>query len=178
MNQQNTSIDPSSLARGMEYRHPFVSDASRIHTLVEACQVLETNTCYAYLLLCRDFADTSLVAYYGDELCGFVMGYTPPPRPDSLFVWQVGVGAHARRIGLGKSLLMRLWQSDSCRHLRVMEATVTPSNEASRRLFASVAKEREATFEILPGFTSADFGGGHPAQHEPEETIRIRLPGS
>lgn len=170
---------PSSPTNGLddvEFRHPQVNDGHLVWQLVNDCAVLETNTCYAYLLLCRDFSATSIVAYRDGHLLGFVAGYSPPDRPDHLFIWQVGVSSKARRMGLAKRMLLHLWDSPSCASLSVMEATVGVSNEPSRRLFESVATAKQAAFERTTGFESTDFGPTPQDQHEPEETILIRLP--
>jgi L-2,4-diaminobutyric acid acetyltransferase len=143
--------------------------------LVRDCKVLDQNSCYAYLLLCRDFCSTTLVAKEGDALLGFVAAYFPPAQPDTVFVWQIGTAAAARRRGIGKSLLRALLHADACRGVRYLEATVTPSNAASLRLFQAIAKEFETDFQKLPGFASRDFDPRQEdtLQHEPEDLVRI-----
>jgi len=151
-----------------------VADAAGIWQLVRECGVLDKNSCYAYLLICRDFAATSRVATSAENLLGFVAGYIPPERRDVLFVWQIGTAAAARGRGLGKALLRAALQAPACRRVRYLEATITPSNAASARLFRSIAHELQADLKVLPGFSSADFETGENAtSHEPEELIRI-----
>lgn len=149
-----------------------MSDGAAIWRLVNSLEALDTNSCYLYLLLCRDFSSTSLVATIGEELVGFVTAYIPLTRPDVLFVWQIGVSPTARKRGIAKSLLRRLLMLDACRDVRRLEATVTPSNTASRRLFASLAETLGGELSVGAGFSSKDFGG---AEHEAEETISIKL---
>lgn len=55
-----------------------------MHRLVSETGVLDVNSTYA--LLATDFADTSIVADRGDDLCGLITAYHPPTRPDALFV--------------------------------------------------------------------------------------------
>ena len=140
--------------------------------MVRDCEVLDTNSCYAYLLICRDFSATSLVATISDQVMGFVSAYVPPDRPDVVFVWQIGVSADARKRGIARRLLKALIDTVADREIHYLEATVTPSNTASRRLFEKVAQETGGEFRVLPGFSQADFG---TPDHEPEDTIRISL---
>jgi L-2,4-diaminobutyric acid acetyltransferase len=147
-----------------------VSDASAIWRLVDQCSTLDKNSCYAYLLLCSDFADTCLAAYAGDELVGFILGYVPPKREDVLFVWQVGVSRSVRGQGLGKELLGELTRRAVARGTRYLEATVTPGNVASKRLFCSLAASRECEFATFSHFQSHHFAS---SQHDEELLYRI-----
>lgn len=148
-------------------RTPSTSDAASIWQLVRQSGVLDENSLYAYLLLTTHFAETCVVAVERGELLGFVTGYVPPIRPDALFVWQVAVAQEARGRGLGKKMLRHLVERVGRPFL---EATVTPSNSASQRLFASLASEFGAALKESSGFSSADFGG---QGHEEERLIRI-----
>ena len=129
--------------------------------LVRDSGVLDANSPYAYLLLCDHFADTCLAAFRCDELVGFVTAYRPPIRPNSIFVWQIGVAATARGCGLGKRLLRNLLALPACRDVRFLEATITPSNAASWRLFESVARDLGVRLETQVGFRAEDFGSSH-----------------
>lgn len=172
MQQQTGITDGSTPDPATYFRHPTVGDAADIWELVRESGVLDVNSCYAYLLICRDFSATSLVATQENRLLGFVTGYRPPSRPNVLFVWQIGVSPAARKRGVAKSLLRELLGSESCHGVDCIEATIAPSNHASRRLFQSLAEELQGDLLVGPGFAEADFGSG---QHEPEETVRIEL---
>lgn len=152
------------------FRSPTLSDAGRIRQLVADSGVLDENSEYCYLLLCRDFGETSLVAYQGDVLVGFVTAYRPPGRRDCLFVWQVGVHVQARGQGLASRLLERLVCQPGCRGIRSLEATVTPSNTASRRLFESFASRHQIPCLVQPGFPAKLFAS---AGHEDEDLFCI-----
>lgn len=141
-----------------------------MHALVEACGGLEPNTCYAYLLLCTHFADTCMVAERDGALVGFVAAYRPPPRPDALFVWQVGVHPDARRIGLAGRLLEQAAGDPKETGVRFLEATVGETNAASQRLFRGFARTRGVGCEVGPGFTPEHFA---PHEHESEHYYRI-----
>lgn len=131
---------------------------------------LDENSPYAYLLLCTDFAETGAVAEGDGGLAGFVLGYRPPARPESYFVWQIGVANEARGQGLGHALLE--WVVDRARPLgvRFLEATVTPSNHASQALFEAFARRTGSAVSEETAFAADLFPG---ADHEAEVRIRI-----
>lgn len=170
MQQQTGTTEAPGSDSTAEIRRPTVQDAAEIWRLVRDSHVLDTNSCYAYLLICREFSATSLVAVGGDRVLGFVIGFIPPSRRETVFVWQVGVRADARRTGLGKALLRHLVDVDACRSVRFVEATVTPTNTSSLRLFQSLAEDLSAEFAVAPCFGQEHFGGG---DHEEENLILI-----
>lgn len=150
-------------------RRPTIEDASEMWQLVIDSGTLDRNSPYLYLLLCRDFAETCLLAESVGTVVGFVSAYRLPKDPSVLFVWQVGVRASARRQGLGLSMLQRLI-ADADNSIRFVEATVSPSNTPSRRLFESLARELGASMVDEDGFTETLFPSGG---HEAEPLIRI-----
>lgn len=154
----------------MSFRSVRVEDAAAIWRLVRDSGVLDLNSPYTYLLLCRHHQRTCLVAEEAGEVVGFITAYVPPASPDVIFVWQVGVAASHRRRGLGRRLVHQLL--DRCPQARFLEATVTPSNQSSLGLFRSVAADREARFAVQSGFAASDFPPEASA-HEQEDLIRI-----
>jgi L-2,4-diaminobutyric acid acetyltransferase len=148
----------------LTFRTPVVADGVGLWRLVRESGGLDENSCYAYLLIGRDFATTSVVAEVGGTLAGFVTAYLRLELRDTLFVWQVGVAAEFRRGGLGRRMLHHLLARPVCGDVRFLEATVTESNAASRRLFESLAERLAAPLCYGPGFTAEDFGGAHEAE--------------
>ena len=128
----------SALAR-YQFRRPDKSDGAAVWETVEKSGALDLNSAYSYLMMAAYFPDTCRVAYRGRRMAGFVLGFTPPRQPDTLFVWQIGVNPREQGRGLGKAMLLDLLATPACGHLRYLEATVTPSNTASERLFRGVA---------------------------------------
>jgi len=151
-------------------RPPTPEDAASIWRLVRDARVLDVNSAYAYLLLCSDFAETSLVAHAGGRTVGFVGAYRPPVRPDTVFVWQIVTSGDLRHSGLGSSLLDGLLSRPACRSARFLEATVTPSNLPSRALFRGLARRRGAALVEREGFPAELFP---TADHEEEVRLRI-----
>jgi len=153
----------------IELVEPTLEDAKAIWSLVHESGVLDPNSCYLYLLLCRDFSQSCLVAKQAGRLVGFVTAYFPPQRPDSIFVWQIAVAAAARRKGLARRMLLHLVESRLPGGLRFLEATIAPSNESSQRLFHSVAGRLGVPLEVRSCFSSKYF----PQHHEDEDLVRV-----
>lgn len=149
---------------------PGVRHGAAIHRLVEACKPLDLNSTYAYLLLCEHFAETCVHAERGGHTVGFISAYRRPKRSGVIFVWQVAVAKEMRGQGLARAMLRELIDRPALRDCRFLETTVSPSNEASRRLFHSLARERQAAITERVLFSENDFGG---EQHESEVLIRI-----
>ncbi|MER5180581.1 diaminobutyrate acetyltransferase [Streptomyces sp. NPDC002896] len=151
---------------------PEVADGSAIWRIARDSKTLDLNSSYSYLLWCRDFAGTSLVARGADgEPVGFITGYVRPERPGTLVVWQVAVDEAHRGRGLAAALLEGLTSRVGAEHgISSLETTITPGNTASERLFTSYAERHGAQVvrEVL--FDAALFPDGG---HDPEVLYRI-----
>lgn len=146
---------------------PVIADGAALHRIAEASQVLDVNSRYAYLLWCRDFAATSVVARSGDDVVGFMTGYRRPDHPEVLVVWQVAVDAAARGGGVAGRMLDEL--TARVPDITTMETTITQDNEASQALFGAFAARHGATVDRTELFGSDVLG----AAHEPEVLHRI-----
>lgn len=161
------SPDPSSII----CRSPTQADAASIWTLVKSTKVLDLNSSYLYLLLCRDFADTCVVATQDDRIVGVVTAYRVPDRPHCLFIWQVAVCSTVRHCGLGLKMLMSVLQRlQDTGGIQTIEATVAPSNVASRKLFHRLADELGGQLQEREGFPVELFPSG---EHEDEPLLTI-----
>jgi L-2,4-diaminobutyric acid acetyltransferase len=149
---------------------PRVCDGAGIHRLVAACEPLDLNSTYAYLLLCRHFAETCVRAEKEGQTVGFVSAYRLPLREDVIFVWQVAVSARLRGQGLARQMLHELLARPAVHGCRYLETTVSPSNEPSLKLFHRLARELGAPVAQQAFFNEEDFGS---EQHESETLIRI-----
>lgn len=172
LNALDTLIQPAVAphAAAIDFRRPELADGAVIQRLIQSSPPLDVNSTYAYLLLCQHFRDTCVVALRQGQLAGFVSAYIPPATPQVLFVWQVAVRADARGLGLGTAMLEELLARDQTASVRYLETTVSPSNQASRRMFASLARDRCVALEEQALFTPTMFGG---ADHEAERLLRI-----
>lgn len=149
------------------FRKARAEDGARMYELVREMGGLELNTAYFYVLFCIDFADTCVVADVDDRLAGFVLGHRPPQRPDAVFVWQVGVAPFMRKQGLARRLLDAFLEQNP--DARWLEASVTPGNTASRKLFRAVARDHRVDCQVSDFMLAEHFPDGH----EPEELFRI-----
>ncbi|MER5886373.1 diaminobutyrate acetyltransferase [Streptomyces sp. NPDC001941] len=153
------------------FESPGVEDGAAIWRIARDSEVLDLNSSYSYLLWCRDFAATSLVARGADgQPVAFVTGYIRPERPHTLVVWQIAVDAAQRGTGLAGTLLDALTMRAAERGAHTVETTVTPDNTASDRLFRAYARRHDVplTREVL--FDGGLFPDG---AHQPEVLYRI-----
>jgi L-2,4-diaminobutyric acid acetyltransferase len=157
----------SNIGERLTIGRPEVSDGVACWRLAEATGVLDVNSRYAYLLWCRDFAATSVVARRDGEVIGFVTGFCRPEEPSTLVVWQVGVDAAARGQGVAAAMLDTLF--DRVPGVDHLEATVTPDNAGSVALFSRFADRRGASLRRSELFGTELLGDGH----EPEILFRI-----
>lgn len=139
-----------------------------------ARETVDPNSPYSYLMLGEYFPDSCAVAVRDGDLVGFVTGFTPAVDPETLFVWQIAVADRARGNGLGSHLLDHVVNRPQVPRLRYLEATVTPSNEQSRRLFRAFAERWRTDCVEEDLFSEEDFpsGDGYP-EHEREIRFRI-----
>lgn len=101
---------------------------------------------------------------------GFILGYRMPERPESVFVWQVTSSPAARGRGLATEMMGDLLLRHAERGGTFLEATVTPSNTASQRLFRGVARRLGVPCEESLEFPRELFPGD---DHEEEVLFRI-----
>ncbi|MFE4306465.1 diaminobutyrate acetyltransferase [Streptomyces sp. NPDC056891] len=151
---------------------PTLADGAELWRIARGSGELDLNSPYSYLLWCRDFAGTTTVARDASgRPIGFVTGYLRPDEPETLFVWQIAVEGSHRGSGVAGTLLDALSAQVAAEHgINRIEATVTPGNLASDRLFRSFARRHgaEVTQEVL--FPAAAFPA---AGHESEVLYRI-----
>lgn len=153
------------------FRKPKTADGKYLWELARASKTLDLNSPYHYLILCRHFHHTCMIAEQKGVVVGFVTAYIPPEFQDTLFIWQVAVAEQARGKKLGLNLITRLFNQVNQHTITRIASTITPSNTASVRLFTAVARELGASHEFKEEFFGAkDFG---PNAHEPEMLFRI-----
>ncbi|MFF3223999.1 diaminobutyrate acetyltransferase [Nocardia suismassiliense] len=150
-------------------RAPRVADGAQLWRIAKDSEVLDTNSSYAYVLWCRDFATTSVVAEVNGRVVGFVIGYVRPQAPDTVFVWQVAVDRAQQGKGTGAQLLHALLNNVAAQGVSKLETTISPDNAASIALFTSVARRRDARITKRPLFDAGVF----PDSHAPEDLYLI-----
>ncbi|HEU0086177.1 MAG TPA: diaminobutyrate acetyltransferase [Pseudonocardiaceae bacterium] len=179
MRQQEESLPDHRQPRaagnvaGLTIAEPASGDGPHLWRLARDSARLDVNSSYAYLLWCREFAGTSTVARVDGTVVGFVTGFIRPRAPDTVLVWQVAVDAKQRGRHLASRMLHALVDRLSPKGVRWMQTTVSPSNEASIRLFTALARDRGAGIERCALFAPEDFPTEEPSGHESEDLYVI-----
>lgn len=166
--KNNTAILDHPQTSDIVFELPKVEDGGPMWELVRDSGALDMNSSYKYLMMCKFFKDTCLVARCDGELAGFVTAFRPPEKPDTVFVWQIGVSENHRGKGIATRILKEL--ITSCENVNYLEATVTPSNVPSESLFRGIAEKYETECEVTECFSEDHFPEDG---HEPEMTFRI-----
>nr|WP_281241707.1 diaminobutyrate acetyltransferase [Sediminibacillus albus] len=148
---------------------PAVEDGAAMWELVNN-STLDQNSVYKYIMMSEFFSETCVIAKENNKLVGFVTAFIPPERQDVVFVWQIGVASDQRGKGIASKLLEELIDRDACRDVRFVEATVTPSNDASQTLFRRLARKYETECEVTEFFSEDLFPMD---DHEGELSFRI-----
>ncbi len=155
---------------GIILRKPEKTDGPALNLLVRLNPPLDMNSTYCSVLLCDHFADTCIVAEKDSQLIGYVTGYLMPTDPSIYFLWQVGVSPEGRGHGLATKMIQAILSRDFCKDIRELNTTVTPSNKASRALFAGFAKKEGAGMTEEEKYYPSEILDGH----EGESLFRIR----
>jgi L-2,4-diaminobutyric acid acetyltransferase len=151
-------------------RKPVLQDGMAVHRLVANCPPLDPNSSYCNFLQCSHFAATSVAAEMNGELVGFISGYCPPDKPETLFIWQVAVSEAARGRGLAKRMLRHIVARPGNEALTHMETTITPDNQASWALFKAFADSVGTVYESAVWLDKEQHFEG---LHDSEELLRI-----
>ena len=150
-------------------RSPTAADGAAVWRFVESGSGLESNSAYSYMLMFEHHAASCVVAEADGELVGFVLGYRPPGIPSTVFVWQIGVSAAMRGKGLGLRMLNEIFARGGNHDVYYLEATVSPDNEPSLRLFHALARTLDTECQVSELFSQDMF----PESHESENLLRI-----
>lgn len=157
-------IEQISADRSPVVRPPLVEDGAHIWQIAHDSGVLDANSSYAYLMWCRDFAATSVIAEIGSTVAGFAIGYRRPERPDTLFVWQVAVDHPYRGFGLGVTMLEQLLDNLAGQGITALETTITADNAVSIAMFGTLARRRGALMRDSALFETHVFPDSHQAE--------------
>nr|WP_062049674.1 diaminobutyrate acetyltransferase [Bacillus sp. JCM 19034] len=167
MKNQGTPV--ASKTDQVIYSKPTVEDGAGMWKVVKE-STLDQNSAYKYIMMCEFFAETCVVAKVADEVVGFLTAFIPPERQDVVFVWQIGVHSSQRGKGLASKMLEELINRPGCNDVKFVEATITPSNEASQALFRRLSTRFDTNCEVQECFSEDLF----PEEgHEKELTFRI-----
>lgn len=151
-------------------RMPTQEDGKAIWLLIKETGVLDLNSSYSYLMWSKFFDETSVVVELNEQIVGFISGFIQPNDPNTLFIWQVAVDASQRGKGLASRMLQAILHRKACRNIRCLEATVSPSNQASQALFRKLSRDLKTKCHVSEFFTEHQFPG---KGHEEELLFKI-----
>jgi len=151
---------------------PTKNDAKHIYKLVKDTKVLDLNSEYLYLLQSTHFKETCIVAKVEAQIVGFVSGYIKPNAPHTLFIWQVGVDSTYRGNDIAGKMLRGLLAYENLQNITTIETTISPSNQASQRVFTKLTQSLDASITQSEYFGIEDFNHAHEA--EILYTIRLK----
>ncbi len=158
-------------AKSISVRSPRQADGGKFMDLVHAAGTLDVNSTYLYYLLADHFSATCAYAECDGQPAGFVSAYRLPDDPACLFVWQITVSPDFRGCGVGLKLLQHLSAQPWFRDIQRIRCTISPSNQASRRLFSKWGKHVGGTWHEEPYLRAEDLGDAH--EDEPLLTINL-----
>lgn len=124
----------------------------------------ECDTAYFYLLWCREFAQTSVVATVDNQVVGFVLGYLRQDVPGTLVVWQVGSDPSCPVFGVRSRMLNEIIDRQVARGCRFVETTVTAREVETIRGVRRLAGQRAARVAKQVLFEADRFPDGHAAE--------------
>lgn len=163
-----------SQAGRLTFREPIAADGPALYALVDKCKPLDVNSRYCYLILCQHFASTCVVVEDSSQPdtgpMAMLTAYVPPTQLDTLFVWQIAVHVSLRGQGVAKRLLADVLARPSMQQIRFVQATVNPSNDASRGIFHSLARQYKTDVSESLLFAEDLLGDG---DHEQENLIQV-----
>ncbi len=145
-------------------RAPRPGDGHNIWKFVQA-RSLDINSSYLYMLWCRDFAGTTVIAEDAEGLCGFLIAYARPQDTDVLFIWQTTVDPRQQ----ARRLELRMLEYVVGDKYQFVECTVTPNNNGSNGFLTAFAESRGASVDQAQLFAAELF----PPEHGREDIFRI-----
>lgn len=154
---------------------PSIEDGPELWRIARDSKALDLNSPYSYLLWCRDYSSTTVVvretSHTASRPVAFATGYIRPEQPQVLFVWQIAVDSQHRGYGVAGSMLDGLVSHTAATYgITTVEATISPKNAASEKLFTSFSRCHDAAISRETLFGQHLFP--HTA-HEPEILFRI-----
>lgn len=160
----------SDISDSIRFTQPELKDGLAVTDLIQNSPPLDLNSSYCYMLCCSLWAETSVCAWDGDKLIGFVSAFIRPDQPEALFIWQVAVDESARGKQLAKRMILEILKRPASQPTKVLHTTISPDNTASWRMFAGLTRALECesrTFDFLD--KEQHFQG----LHESEELLEI-----
>jgi len=126
------------------------ADYLKVYDLVRHCPPLEIYPSHLYKIIIRFFGDNCYVAYKDGQLAGWVMGFISTVKPDTYFLWQIGIDSTMQGTGLGTKLLQFIENDLLKKNCRRIELTIDPWNIPSQKLFNKNGYRNYSSDEGVP----------------------------
>ena len=136
------------------------TDGLAVYKLAKSSVELESTPCSSFYSLCGDFSHTSIVAEINGRIIGFVGGYRPPERENTLVVKTVVVDQEVRKMGLASEMLSDLVSRLSTVGVVTLEAIAKSSSEVAAALFNGYAEKHSVEVSKVDYLTSEQLDGG------------------
>lgn len=158
-----------SLADKLHYRVPHKADGAKIWELVRESGKLDLNSAYFYLAMSHWFSHSCMLVEEKEtgQLAGVLIGFLKPSQQNVLFVWQIAVVEQYRGCGIAQRMLDQVQKQAD---IDFVEATISPSNLSSRRLFEKWAASKQVNIIKEDCFGEEDF---QEQVHEQEDLYTI-----
>lgn len=160
-------IKPSLIDK-LRYRAPNKADGAKMWEMVRDSGKLDLNSPYFYLAMSHWFSQSCLLVedIETNRPVGMIIGFRKPSNTNVLFIWQIAVHKRYRGSGIAMKMLNQLAEQPD---IQYVEATISPSNYSSRRLFEKWAASRQVDIVQSDCFGEADF----PDQRHEQEDLYI-----
>lgn len=152
----------------LRFRAPSKADGAKLWELVRDSGKLDLNSPYFYLAMSHWFSQSCLLVedIETNRLVGMIIGFRKPSSTSTLFIWQITVHKQYRGSGIALHMLNQLTEQPD---IQYVEATISPSNYSSRRLFEKWAASRQVDIVQSACFAETDF----PDQRHEQEDLYI-----
>lgn len=145
-------------------REPDIADGLPIWEFARSCEIPDVNSPYFYVLWCRDFTSTSVIAEDDYGTCGYMIGYERPESSETLFVLQTVVDSRCR----GRGLAARMLDFVVGNRYMYLETTIAPNVASRRKVLVRYGDSRNAKTVQVCILDEGLFQSGH----DPETLFR------
>ncbi len=159
MISEKTTYKEFILSDEIHLRPTTIEDGLAVYNLVSSCPEIPSKPAISYYSLCSDFSHTSIVAEIGGRIIGFVGGYRPPEREDTLVVTVVTVEESVRKMGLASEMLSDLLSRLSTVGVINLEVIAPKADKAIIAVIEGYAEKNSRECESSDYLSSKELAG-------------------
>lgn len=147
------------MSEEIHLRPTTIVDGLPVFNLVNSCPEISVKPALSYFSLCGDFSHTSIVAELGERILGFVGGYRPPERENTLVVTVIAVDEGVRKMGLASEMLSDLLSRLSTVGVVNLEVVSAKSNKAAKAVIDGYAEKNSLECNTEDYLSSKELAG-------------------